>query len=179
MNGGGINLYSYPITRYMGFAIIVLAVLEVFNITTFKPLFLLGFSFSALLLTVVDLIEIKSDEKEDPFKYRKLKLGVLFSAICFFIIVPNLSIAVSDEIISKLNNIAVLLSIGLLFVIIGHKQEKVASDSLINIVDGMIEKAITENVDNVVEQTVDKMFEEKNLTETIKKTINEIEKNRY
>lgn len=69
--------HDYPITRYIGFAIIALAVLEVLEITNFKPLFLLGFSFSALLLTFVDFIEIKAEEKNDPFKYRKIKLGVL------------------------------------------------------------------------------------------------------
>ncbi len=70
-------MHDYPITRYIGFAIIALAVLEVLEITNFKPLFLLGFSFSALLLTFVDFIEIKAEEKNDPFKYRKIKLGVL------------------------------------------------------------------------------------------------------
>ncbi|PIJ97360.1 hypothetical protein [Lysinibacillus sphaericus] len=51
-------MHDYPITRYIGFAIIALAVLEVLEITNFKPLFLLGFSFSALLLTFVVLFVI-------------------------------------------------------------------------------------------------------------------------
>lgn len=171
-------MHDYPITRYIGFAIIVLAVLEVFDITNFKPLFLLGFSFSALFLTFVDFIEIKADEKNDPFKYKKIKFGVLFLAICFFIIVPNLSIEVSDEILGKLNNIAVLLSIGLLFVIIGYKQEKMVNNNFLKMMNDMINEILAKEVGKMAVESVENLLKEKNLTEEVAKTIDKIEKER-
>ena len=168
---GGIKMYNYPITRYMGFAIIILAVIDLFSVSLLPPVVLLGFSVSALLLTIIDLIEFKANEKDDPFKYRKTKLVVLFISISFFIIVPNISVEWDKEIMDNINSLCVLLSIGFLFIIIGYKQEKVADDKLLKIIDEKIE----ETVDNALEHEIDKMLKDKDFTGEIMKAIERIE----
>lgn len=153
---------------------IALAILNTFKLVTLTPIYLMGFSVAALLFSLNDLVEFKSVENSDPFAYRKTKLIILFIAIIAFMIIPFLSVEWSKQTIENINTFTILCSIGVVFFVIGLKQEKVANENLEELVRELSNQIALEVLKEEAPKIAREELEKENLKERVNEVINEL-----
>jgi len=164
----------------MGYSLILLSFLYLLNFVSLSPVYLMGFSIAALLFSLNDLFEFKADEKNDPFKYKYIKSFLFIFAVISFMIVPFLTIEWPKEIIEKVNSFTFLLSIGIIFYLLGLKQDKVTSQKLESIMRDMVQAGVNDYTNNELPKLIDNLLDENFIRETTLKTVNEInEKSNY
>jgi len=160
----------------MGYSIIILAVLNIFDFVILTSIYLLGFSMAALFFSLNELLEYKANEKNDPYKYSKIKYAAYLMAVISFMVIPVLSHNWSEEIIVKASEFATLLSIGIVFYILGLKQERVASDRMKQIIDQMINESVQNYTENDLPNAVNRLIDEEFVKKLTTKAIDEISK---
>lgn len=155
-----------------------LAILNVFNLVVLTPVYLMGFSIAALFFTLNDLAEFKSDAKEDPFAYRKIKTTLLILGITAFMVIPFLSIEWPKEIIESINTFTILCSIGVIFFVMGLKQEKVASEKLKKIIKEISTEAVGQYVNEVLPGLTKEALKEEGFEQMVQDAMEQAEKKR-
>lgn len=166
------------VTKFIGASLVILAFLNIFKIVSLTPVYLMGFSIAALFFTLNDFVEFKSGEKADPFAFRKTKITLLFFAIIAFMIIPFLTVEWSESFIENVNTFTILCSIGVVFFVIGLKQEKIADEKLEKLVDDLANEAIERFIENELPKRAEQAINETDLNQKVQRVVDEIENNR-
>ncbi|AMQ05905.1 hypothetical protein [Sporosarcina psychrophila] len=164
------------ITKLIGFSIIILACLNIFNVVDLSPIYVMGFSMAAASFSLIEFLEFKAEEENDSFKFTKIKWGLFFLAVLSFMVIPELSFGWSDVVIVKISEFATLLSIGIVFVILGLKQEKVASEKLKQIMDQKIQEILPNIIKDEVQKKTDELLKNGYIKKEAIKAMDEINK---
>ncbi|UAT31950.1 hypothetical protein K7T73_06945 [Bacillus badius] len=147
------------ITKSIGWALIILAFLNFTDFIRLDPLSTMCFSLTAVAFTITDLLETNANKNGKPFKYRKRKEVLYFLGVFSFIAIPYIKIPWDQFIIGKLSNFSTLLSIGLVFVIMGIKQKQIISDTMQAKVNEIVNEQIREYSDNQLPKLVDELMD--------------------
>ncbi|QTD41961.1 hypothetical protein [Sporosarcina sp. Te-1] len=163
------------VTKFIGISLVILAFLNIFKIVSLTPVYLMGFSIAALFFTINDFVEFKSDEKTDPFAFKKTKITLLFFAIIAFMIIPFLSVEWSEAFIENVNTFTILCSIGVVFFVIGLKQEKIADEKLKKLMDDIAKETIEKFIEDELPKRAQQAVNETDIKERIQRAKEEIE----
>ncbi|WP_339322730.1 hypothetical protein [Paenibacillus sp. FSL W8-0194] len=173
---GESQMQTESITKYMSFSLILLAVLNIFNIVVLKPAFLMGFSIAALMFAIKDFLEYKANEANDPFKFGFLKKSLIFIAVIAFMVIPVIPILWPESVIKKVNDFSGLCSIGIVFYIMSLKNEQVASDKLRQIIRDRVKIAVEDFKEKELPKIIEEEVSEKALKKLAQKVIEERER---
>ncbi|MCA0754920.1 hypothetical protein KP806_07645 [Paenibacillus sp. N4] len=170
-------MYLATITKYMSVSLFVLAVLNAFGLLNLPVAYLLGFSFSALFFTIIDVLDQKGKDKRDPFAFRKTKEVIYFLAVTTFMVVPFIKVNWDNTVLTKLNDTTVLLSVGIIFLINSLKYNKMVSEELDRVIQDHIQGMVdSEAHRKMVQEITDEAIREVNVEEVTREAIDKIYK---
>ncbi|MGZ0050161.1 hypothetical protein [Brevibacillus gelatini] len=165
-------MYYDSLTKYMGFSLVVVAFMRSLDFVVFTSTSLIGYAVSALFFAVIDLINFKVDEGDDPFRFNKTKKLLYLLAALSFTTLPYINISWSIEYISKINDTSVLIGVGTILIISGFKSEKGVSDK----VERLIEKLVSERIQAELPRVIEEAISPETITRMTLEAIEEREK---
>jgi hypothetical protein len=109
-------------TGMMGIVLLLMSIFYLLGIVQFPTMALLGFSLAALFLTIADSIHIKDNNKQ-RIKNLSFKEKMYYCAALCFVVLPFTSFKIPDYIIVKINDLSVLLSLGIVLLVTSKKNQ--------------------------------------------------------
>jgi hypothetical protein len=120
------TMYSQNLTKYIGLGILFLGLLRIGGLSI-ETVFIIGFSISAFLFTFADYFEFEfvKSKKRLNIVYNVLLEALRYSAVFAFLILPFelKQISLPKEIIDKINDVTLLLGLGIAIYYLGRRQD--------------------------------------------------------
>lgn len=143
------------ITKYIGYCLFIMGFLRVFDVIQQDSVYLMGFSIAALLITIAQTLDERELEKNTPDKYRKIIIVLYFFAAFSFTIIPSIIITWDEKVVSKINDVCVYLSLGIIFIINASKNSKKVLDFVMNKIDEILPQMSEEATSKALNELMD------------------------